>query len=79
MKSLFTKTGKIILGILLFVVGIGLFYAGCKYISSGVSGFLKKLDIIVYIICFGTALFGAGMFLEALGLMKSIPKKEDVS
>jgi hypothetical protein len=77
MKSLLSKTGKLILGFLLFVIGLGLAYGGCKYMNSDVNGIFKKLDTIVYIICFIPVLYGLSLILDAFGLTKPTKEKEN--
>ena len=75
MKSLLSTTGKLILGIVLFTLGLGLVYAGCKYMNSGASGIIKKIDTIIYIICFMPAVYGLSLVLDALGLLKNKEKE----
>lgn len=70
------NTGKFILGIFLFVLGIGLFYLGCQYNSSAIEGIFKKLDAVIYIICFGTSIFGLDMIISAFR-KKELPKKQE--
>lgn len=76
MKSLLTKTGKLILGLILFLLGLGLAYGGCRYMSSDFNGIIKKIDTIIYIICFIPSLYGLSLITEALGLVKSKEEKK---
>jgi hypothetical protein len=77
MKNIAGKAGKLILGILLFVAGLGLFYAGCKYNMSHVSGFIKKFDTLVYIICFVPSLAGLAMVADVFSRKKETHDQEN--
>jgi hypothetical protein len=78
MKSLLTKTGKLILGLILFSLGLGLVYGGCKYMNSDFNGIIKKIDTIIYIICFIPSLYGLSLIIDALGLVKSKAEKKGI-
>ena len=77
MKSLLSKTGKLITGLVLFSLGLGLAYGGCKYMSSDFNGIIKKIDTIIYIICFIPSLYGLSLIIDALGLVKPKEEKKD--
>lgn len=77
MKSLLTKTGKLTAGIVLFSLGLGLVYGGCRYMNSDFNGIIKKIDTIIYIICFIPAAYGLSLIIDALGLVKPKEEKKD--
>ena len=70
------NSGKIILGFFLFVIGLGLIYAGCQYEDSIASGIFKKVDAVIYLICFGTSLFGINMIYTVFSKDKKVAKEK---
>ncbi|MEI7736455.1 MAG: hypothetical protein WCI49_13375 [Ferruginibacter sp.] len=77
MKSLLTKGGKFISGLILFTLGLGLAYGGCKYMNSDFNGVIKKIDTIIYIICFIPSVYGLSLIIDALGWAKTKEEKKD--
>ncbi len=73
MRSILSKTGKLTGGILLFILGLGLglVYTGCTYMNSAANGIFKKIDTLIYIICFMPAAYGVSLVLDALGIKQS--------
>ena len=71
MRSILSKTGKLTGGILLFILGLGLVYTGCTCMNSAANGIFKKIDTLIYIICFMPAAYGVSLVLDALGIKQS--------
>jgi uncharacterized transporter YbjL len=70
MKNIAKRTLRFVLGFVLFVVGIGLFYAGCKYMGTEMSGKSSKVDGWIYALCFLPSLVGIGMMWDAVSKKK---------